>query len=190
MAPPPSRRPSFRWGGVATPCLLGLVVRTSNLVGGVRLGQPAASGCFPPALRRAPEQPRLRKVRGGEFACVTRAGPEEAERGRAPEGHLRTALTGVPLSHCPAVSGWCLRRRLAPYFRAPWPQDGCGVGVGEVAARVNLTRVLEARRGLVRTRLVGGLWRPSPSRFSSGGWEPRSANVRALGRYFIYVFLG
>lgn len=115
---PTPRRPSFRWGGVAAPSLLGLVVRTSNLVGGVRLGQPAASGCSPPALSSAPEPQRLQKVRGGEFGCVTGEGPEEAGRGRAPEGYLRTAVTSVPLSHCLAVSGWCLRRRLARSSRS------------------------------------------------------------------------
>lgn len=116
MAPPPPRRPFFRWGGVAAPCLLGHVVRTSNLMGGVRQKQPAASGCSPLALSSAPEPLRLRKVRGGELACAIGAGPEEADRGRAPEGRLRTALTRVPLSHYPAVSGWCLRRRLALWF--------------------------------------------------------------------------
>lgn len=43
-------------------------------------------------------------MRGGELACAIGAGPEEADRGRAPEGRLRTALTRVPLSHYPAVS--------------------------------------------------------------------------------------
>lgn len=56
------------------------------------------------ALSSAPEPLRLRKVRGGELACAIGAGPEEADRGRAPEGRLRTALTRVPLSHYPAVS--------------------------------------------------------------------------------------
>uniref|UniRef100_F7FHT8 NFKB inhibitor interacting Ras-like 1 n=1 Tax=Rattus norvegicus TaxID=10116 RepID=F7FHT8_RAT len=74
-------------------------------MGGVRQKQPAASGCSPLALSSAPEPLRLRKVRGGELACAIGAGPEEADRGRAPEGRLRTALTRVPLSHYPAVSG-------------------------------------------------------------------------------------
>lgn len=79
-------------------------------------------------------------MRGGEYTCVTGKGPEEAGRGRVPEGRLRTAVAGVPLSQCPAVSGWCLRRRLARDPGAQWPQGGRGVGVGEVAALVDLAR--------------------------------------------------
>lgn len=98
---------------MAAQCLMGHVVPTSNLVGGVRRDSWSLSDVLPLALSIASELQRLREVRGAERRGLRAAGPEEPGRGLAPERCPRAAVTGVPLSHCPAVSGWCLRRLLS-----------------------------------------------------------------------------
>lgn len=75
-------------------------------------------------------------------------------------------MTGVPLSSCLQCQVGVSTGASLRDSGAQWPQDGRGVGVGEVAARVDLARVLEAGRrlGICANQASGWTVAPVPLR--------------------------